>query len=123
MKSLHGSWTLENFEIEKPDGSKNPWGEAMSGLLIYSPDGYMSVSINRRPKSEEAQGQLDSLLFYSGTYSVSEDSIKHQVENASGLSRIGKEMVRFYKLENDLLHLYTSKQEFGVARLTWKKVQ
>ena len=123
MLSLHGSWILENFEIEKSDGSKSPWGESMSGLLIYSPDGYMSVSIHRKAKSVEPDDILDSILFYSGTYNVSEDIIKHQVKNATSLDRIGKEEIRFYKLDGNLLHLYTSKQSFGIAHLTWKKVK
>ncbi len=123
MKSLHGSWILENFEIEKPDGSKKPWGESMSGLLIYSPDGHMSVSINRKANSEDPNDVLNSVLFYSGTYNVSENSIKHQVKNATSLSRIGKEIMRYYKFDDDLLHLYTAKQSFGVAHLTWKKVK
>ena len=123
MKSLHGSWILENFEIEKPDGSKKPWGESMSGLLIYSPDGYMSVSINCKTDSKEPNDVLNSVLFYSGTYHVLENTIKHQVKNATNLDRIGKELIRFYKFDSDLLHLYTPKQSFGVAHLIWKKVK
>lgn len=123
MKSLWGAWGLESFEIEKPDGPKRPWGRDMSGLLIYSPNGLMSVSINRRPISEKPSDILDSLLFYSGRYSVKENKILHYVENATGLNRIGREMVRFYKLDGDLLHLYTQKEDFGTARLTWKRIK
>ncbi len=83
--SLHGSWGLESFEIERPDGTKGPWGEAMSGLLIYSPDGFMSVGIQRKPISENPSDILDSVLFYSGSYSIQEDKIFHLVENAGRL--------------------------------------
>ena len=123
MAPLHGSWSLESFEIEKPDGPKKPWGKSMSGLLIYSPDGHMSVSINRQPTSEGSSDVLDSVLFYSGFYAVKGDKIFHHVENATSLNRIGKEMVRFYKLDGELLYLWTKEEDFGTARLTWKKIK
>lgn len=123
MKALHGSWNLESFEIERSDGSKEPWGKSMSGLLIYSPDGFMSVGIQYKPMSENPSDILDSVLFYTGSYNVQKNKIYHLVKNATHLKRIGQKIIRFYKFENGLLHLHTPKEDFGTAHLIWKKVK
>lgn len=127
MKStdLHGSWSLLSFDIEK-DGFKEPWGKNTKGLLIYSPDGHMSVSINKAiendPTQNEEQNSLDSLLFYSGTYRLEGETIWHQVQNASNPARIGKEMVRHAVFEGGVLTLSTPVESFGRAILVWKRV-
>jgi hypothetical protein len=120
-----GTWLLESFLIESPQKEKRDWGTSAHGLLIYSPSGHMSVSINRdvEKKSEvEAQNYFDSILFYSGTFEVDGEVVKHQVTQASNPNRIGKEQIRFAKLENDILTLTSPEESFGRAILTWRKV-
>lgn len=125
MSPYHGSWSLEAFDLEK-DGNRRAWGSGLSGLLIYAPTGHMSVSINKAvendPEQTEAENLFDSILFYSGTYRVEGDLIRHHVTNASNPSRIGKEMLRYAKLENDLLTLTTPEESFGRAILVWKRI-
>lgn len=121
-----GTWLLESFEIEDLQGHKRPWGKETKGLLIYTTTGHMSVSINKQveKKSEaEAQNIYDSILFYSGTYSVEGSTIKHHVTQASNPQRIGKEMLRYTKLEKNLLTLESPKESFGKAILKWRKVE
>ena len=122
---LLGSWSLRSFTIVPKSGDPKPWGQNAHGLLIYADDGQMSVSINRDPEStgNEAKDAFDSVLFYSGTYQVQEDKITHQVTNATSLSRIGKEMIRFAKLNGDELTLTTPEEAFGTAILVWRKIK
>ena len=125
IRQIQGTWALETFQIENLQNETRPWGQNISGLLIYTPSGHMSVSINKsiETKSEiEAQNILDSILFYSGTYSVEDKTVKHKVTQASNPSRIGKEMHRFAVLESDLLTLTSPQESFGKAILKWRKI-
>lgn len=121
---MQGTWTLESFELEK-DGQRTPWGTRANGLLIYTATGHMSVSINKAIENDTSQTDLenvfDSVLFYSGTYQVEGDLIRHQVTNASNPARVGKEMIRYAKLEGDKLTLTTPNESFGRAILVWKR--
>ncbi len=120
-----GTWLLESFLIESPEKEQRNWGTNAQGLLIYTPSGHMSVSINRNVEKKsavEAENYFDSILFYSGTFSVDGKTVKHQVTQASNPNRIGKEQVRFAKLENNTLTLTSPDESFGRAILTWKKI-
>lgn len=122
----YGTWTLEAFEIEDTSKKVAPWGQGTHGLLIYSATGHVSVSINKAVESQsenELEDLFDSILFYSGTYQVDGNTIRHQVTNASNPARIGKEMIRYATLEGDLLTLVTPQESFGRAILKWKKVK
>lgn len=125
MEAL-GTWTLKAFLIESPQGVRSDWGTQAQGMLIYSPSGHMSVSINKAvendPSQSEAENVLDSILFYSGTYSIEGNVIRHQVTNASNPARIGKEMIRYAELDGDTLTLTTPQESFGRAILVWRRV-
>ena len=121
-----GSWKLESFEIESPEKGLTPWGREVSGLLIYADTGHMSVSINKAiekdPGQSEEQNLFDSILFYSGTYQLDGEIIRHQVANASNPTRIGKEMIRYADLAGDLITLKTPQESFGRATVKWRKL-
>jgi hypothetical protein len=121
-----GTWLLESFEIEDPSKVVAPWGQDTTGLLIYADTGYMSVSINKTVENEsptEAENIFDAILFYSGTFNLDGEIIRHQVTNASKPSRIGKEMIRYAELKGDLLTLTTPQESFGRAILKWRKLK
>ncbi len=122
---LVGSWSLQSFIITPSAGESRAWGRNARGLLIYTEDGHMSVSINRDPveTGNEAKDAFDSVLFYAGTYQVEGNKIVHQVSNATNLARIGKEMIRFAELSGDDLKLTTPQESFGIATLVWRKIK
>jgi len=125
--SLPGTYTLESFEIENPEGVCTPWGVNTRGLLIYTPDGYMSVSINKdvdaaQSGDAEFEAIFDSILFYSGTYQLEGNLIRHQVTQASSPARIGREMLRYASWNGPCVTLVTPKESFGRAILVWRKV-
>lgn len=126
MKSyVVGTWELQSFDIEDLQGNLRPWGAGTHGLLLYTPSGHMSVSINKnveKKSDNDGQNNFDSILFYSGTYSVDNKIIKHLVTQASNPARIGKEMIRYADLQGDVLILESPKESFGKAILKWKKI-
>jgi len=85
-----GAWSLDSFEIKKPDQPSKPWGKSLKGLLIYDQSGQMSVSINRQIEKPEDSPQsiLNSLLFYAGTFDVKDGEITHLVTIGITATRI-----------------------------------
>ncbi len=124
QSKIFGSWALTSFVIEKPDATRQPWGDDLQGLLIYAETGYMSVSINKRiaGESNNPQAILDASLFYAGTFVVDGAVIRHQVTLASNPTRIGRDMIRFARLDGDELTLMTPKESYGTAALTWRRL-
>ena len=122
--NIQGSWELKSFEIKNPDGQVRPWGKNTRGLLVYAATGHVSVAINRDLVStgNADKDSFDAILFYAGTYRVDGDVIKHQVTIASNLSRVGKEMLRFAELKNDLMTLSTPPESFGTATIVWRRL-
>ena len=125
MKNVTGTWELQSFEIEDLQGNRRSWGNGTQGLLLYTNSGHMSVSINKnveKKSDNDTQNIFDSILFYSGSYSVEGNIIKHQVTQASSPARIGKEMIRYAELNEDVLTLESPKESFGKAILKWKRI-
>lgn len=122
---IFGVWKLESFLIEISNGETRQWGSNTHGLLLYTETGHMSVSINKDVENKstvDVQNIFDSILFYSGTYSVDGNTIKHMVTQASNPSRIGKELLRTATLEGNLLTLTSPPESFGRAILKWRKI-
>lgn len=125
---IHGTWALLEFVLERPNGQHDQWGNQVRGYLFYSPTGHMSVSINRAPSLNpdanpgQAELNFDAGLFYAGTYKLDGSIIVHQVEIASDLRRVGKEMIRIASLDGDTLTLKSPKEDFGTAMLKWRRL-
>jgi len=124
-QKLVGSWSLVSFEIEDNEKKITSWGKDAHGLLIYADSGRMSVSINKTVENDsenEMENIFDSILFYSGTYKIEGNLIKHQVTEASNPTRIGREMLRYAEFIGDTVRLVTPQESFGRAILVWKKI-
>lgn len=125
MKSLYaGTWTLEAFTIDHPEKGKRDWGTNLRGLLIYSATGHVSVAINKDVKAtgNADKDTLDAMLFYAGTFDVTGTTISHNVTIASSPARVGREMIRYAKLDGDLLTLTTPPESYGTATLVWRRI-
>ena len=116
-KNILGVWSLKDFLIEDKDGCRK-WRENAHGILIYNEKNYMSVSINSNITSDAI---LDSMLFYSGTFEVVGDTVKHLVANATDPGRIGKTMIRKIKFDENKNLFLIAQGDFGTATLIWKK--
>ncbi len=122
VNELVGSWSLQAFEIQDTQGNLRSWGSNVTGLLIYSSDGRMSVSINADPSGDPPSPTqlLAAMLFYSGTFEIRDGHIVHLVTNASDRSRIGNEMVRSAELKSELLTIKAA-GDYGSSRLVWRR--
>ena len=120
-----GTWKLIEFKITTKEGITRDWRPDSYGLLIYSNDGYMSVSINASATKEMLSNDLSNyILFYSGEFSISNKNvIKHNVTNATSPERIGKEMIRIGKIDEKGHLELSANGQYGHAQLLWEKAQ
>lgn len=121
LDEILGAWKITECESRFLDGQigEHPVGASARGLILYSPDGYMSLEImaeKRVPFSaqdpfaaseEEHLQAYRSHLSYSGTYEVKDDRIIHHIELSSYPNFIGKDIERFVRCEGDCLYQTT----------------
>lgn len=138
-QDLIGSWQLESWSIgyEDRDDFTQPFGEDPRGLLVYSPDGWMSASISRRersrlPEDESPRKVPDHLkaaayasyFHYAGRYRVVQGVITHYVTQSLNPNFPGTEQVRHAELDGETLVLSGKDEVRGVTRyhaLVWHR--
>ncbi len=119
--SLIGAWNLVSYiERDSPDGApRYPHGEDAQGLIMYTPDGYMSAQIQSsgRPNydrptatggtTEQAAAAALGYLAYSGRFFVDEATgdIRHQATLSLVPNYLGQFHLRHSGLNDDLLTL------------------
>lgn len=114
-EQILGSWRIVDFTIISKNGAEEKWAENTHGTLIYTPENFMSVSINGQRNNDPVY------LFYSGKYIVCENNvIKHRVLNATDPNRINKTMIRSASYKKNVLTL-TAFGNYGTAVIRWKK--
>ena len=84
---LIGAWKLVSYVEEPVDGSApfHPLGEQPQGIIMYTPDGYMSAQLARPDRGrfvsgdwfkgtdEEYRAEASSYIAYTGPFHVDED--------------------------------------------------
>jgi hypothetical protein len=135
-----GTWKLQSFvrEVTATGERINQFGEHPTGYLSYSADGRMyAIGIaDNRVKSrsptatDEERAKLHQTMFaYAGSYALDGDKVIHHVDVAWNESWTGTDLVRFYKLEDDILTITTAPNKSpldgreGRSILTWEKVK
>ena len=113
---LLGVWELVSFTFETENGTQ-PWRREVHGTLIYEPSGYMALAINSAVDDDLV---YESIFFYSGRFTVAEDTLTHAITNASNPDRIGHHLVRNYRLDGDSLVLSGS-DGFGTGEIRWRR--
>jgi len=138
-QSFVGTWRLRSLQHNTEDGQiRYPFGEDAQGYIMYSPDGYMAVAIMNphRPRyasedirggtTSEKEAAADSYVSYCGKYKVQGDRVIHHVEVSFFPNFVGQSIVRYFKLQGNLLTLTTppflfeGRQETG--KLVWERV-
>jgi hypothetical protein len=136
-EALVGTWRLESFELQAPDGSvTHPYGEHVTGYLVYSAEGIMSSAFMRADRAAGGDPDLsraetapawDTFMAYGGPWHVEGDRIRHDVEVSSLAVWIGTVQERWYKIDGDRLELLTAPLAVGdsapVGRLVWSRVR
>lgn len=137
---LLGAWQLESWSIghEGRDDVSFPFGEDPIGLLLYTDDDWMSVSVSRReraglpedkPFRSIAQEQLAAAycdyFHYAGRYRISDDDVTHYVTQSLNPNFVGSEQLRHVELDGQTLVLSGRDVVGGNVRyhhLVWHKL-
>lgn len=138
---LVGSWKLLSY-IELPiDGSDSlfPVGKNPEGILMYSPDEFMSVQImaqNRPPlvsgdrfaaTQEESLAVINTFIAFSGAYQILENRVvSYQIKTSLFPNWAGQTQERIFDFEGDVLYLKSTEPILsnGVmvnSYMTWQK--
>ena len=119
-KGLIGTWKFKSMVFTTDTGKTvYPYGEHLFGILIYTPDGYMSALLmdpdRKRFASndlklgteEEIKQAYEKFDAYCGTYTVDAEkgTVTHHVEGAKFPNWVGTDQVRYYELKDDRLQI------------------
>lgn len=134
---LVGAWRLVSYEAHGPGGVLYPLGEDAAGYIMYTPDGYMSVSMMAAGRRNFADGDMlsgtndekieaaETYVSYCGRYDYQGDRVVHMVETAFFPNRVGTEQVRYIELHGDTLTLCTPPMVLGgvsrQGRIVWRR--
>ena len=138
-EQLSGSWELESWTIgySDRDDFTYPYGEDPLGLLLYTADGWMSVSISRAaramlpgdvsfrklPEADRAAA-YSSYFHYAGQYQVLEGDVIHYVTQSLNPNMAGTEQLRHAELDGQTLVLSGKDEVAGATRfhsLVWHR--
>ena len=143
-EQLVGAWTLSScVERDIETGVENhPLGERPLGLILYTPDGYMSAQLQRPERPPFAEGDLlratpeeyaaagSSYIAYSGRFFVDEakKSLSHEMAVSFFPNWVRQRQVRLVELNGDHLHLSPDGPQRlnGVLKtvtLSWRRAQ
>lgn len=138
---LIGSWKLVSFvEIDLSTGARrHPLGEAAEGLILYTPDGYMSAQLctigrpafaTGNPYFGEATEYAEaarSYLAYSGAFFVDEErgTLQHEMWVSLFPNWRGQRQSRVVTVNGESLTLATEDRAAGAppraAELHWRR--
>ena len=113
---LLGTWHLVRWDISYGDGREPtlPYGDAATGMIAYTPDGYMSACIARGGRGklssasvrsapvEERLAAFESYFQYAGPYEISgskvgeegNQQVTHHVTHSLNPNFVGTQQVR-----------------------------
>jgi hypothetical protein len=141
---LVGAWELTSFiERDIATGVENhPFGKHPQGLILYTPDGYVSAQLQRPERPPFADEDLlhatpdeyaaagRSYVAYSGRFFVDErkKSLSHEMAVSFFPNWLGQRQVRLVEVNGERLQLSTDEpQRFNgvlkTATLTWRRAK
>jgi hypothetical protein len=143
-EQLIGAWVLAScVERDIETAVENhPLGDRPLGLILYTPDGYVSAQLQRRQRLPFADGDLfratpeeysaagSSYIAYSGRFFVDEDrkSLSHEMAVSFFPNWFGRRQVRLVEVNGETLQLSTDGPQrlngaLKTATLTWRRAQ
>ncbi|HTH52219.1 MAG TPA: lipocalin-like domain-containing protein [Pyrinomonadaceae bacterium] len=113
-RQLVGTWKLvsEVVEVQSSGEKTAAMGESPSGYAVFTADGratFIITADGRKPAKtvEERAALLDTLVAYSGTYTLDKDKWTTKVQVAWNPEWVGTEQTRFYELKGERLVVTT----------------
>jgi hypothetical protein len=143
-EQLIGAWELVSYEERPVDGSPSfyPMTEQPMGIIMYTPDGYMSAQLskpNRKPfasgdwfkgTADDYAQEATTYIAYTGEFHVDEEAQKltHSMFISLFPNWIGQTQPRNVKIDGDDLHLSSASplQSGGktvMSYLQWKRAK
>jgi len=130
---LIGAWTLVSY-VEKPvDGSApfHPFGEVPKGIIMYTPDGFMSAQLCRPDRTPFASGdwfdgtpkeyeaEASTYIAYSGPFHVDEEgqTLTHSMFISLFPNWVGQTQPRVVRIEGGMLNLSTASPIISAGKL------
>jgi hypothetical protein len=120
---LIGAWKLVSYKEIPVDGSEpfEPLGPEPQGIIMYTPDGYMSAQLSKPSRAnfasgdwfagtpEDYQAEASSYIAYSGPFHVDEEhrTLTHSMFVSLFPNWTGQTQPRRVSIEGDTLHLGT----------------
>jgi hypothetical protein len=110
MRALIGAWELVAYEDVDEEGShhEGPLGPAPRGLLIYSADGRVSVTMMRTVNPSAPSGrdwEVQAYASYAGTWRHANERVYHTITVAPDPGWLGTEQARDVTLDGERLTL------------------
>jgi len=136
-----GAWQLQSWLIHYPDGRDpgTPFGAQPAGLLLYSPDGWMSATVqrsNREPLPTDCSPRdlspglvaqaYWSYFHYAGPWRIEDDKVIHSVRHSLNPAMVGTEQVRQMKLDGRTLTLTgieAIREDSRRHELVWRRAE
>jgi hypothetical protein len=121
--ALVGTWRLQEFCLTGGSGEvTRPWREGSTGLLMYTPDGYMSAAVT----FVEILDNTPRYLAYCGPFEFDGDQVAHHIQVSSETGLNGTDQLRKVTFEPETLSLSSSPSLYGgdgtTATLVWRRV-
>lgn len=139
--SLAGSWKLISYQTVTPQGTRTfPLGADAVGLLIYLPNGRMSVQFMKRDRPlftsgdawrgtlEEERAAFEGFFSYAGryTFDAARGIVTHHIEIAAAPNYVGTDLVRTISVSGNRATLSTPQRTLaggtGSSVLVWERV-
>ncbi|MGV9350530.1 lipocalin-like domain-containing protein [Streptomyces spiralis] len=140
-RRLLGTWQLVSYTAAGADGEViQPLGPAPYGLIIYTPEGYMSAQLGRGERTPLSSARLEDAandelaqaaagyVAYGGPYEVVDaDTVEHHVTTSLFPNWIGRSQVRKVQFAGSFLQLSvaTPTRLWGAERtavLVWNRL-
>ena len=143
-EQLVGAWKLESYVEVPVDGSEPfyPLGKNATGIIMYTPDGYMSAQLMADTRQEFVSGdwfngspeeyieEAKTYIAYSGRFFVNEETqqLEHEMMVSLFPNWIGQQQQRIVSLDGDTLKLgpaspIMSKGKLVMSQLIWTRAQ
>ncbi len=137
---LHGAWTLVRWEIDYGGRRPNtfPFGNDATGLIVYSPDGWMSATMSCRQRTAFSAGSarqasaetkasvVEEYLSYGGRWRIEGAVVVHDVVLAVNPSLLQTRQIRTATLVDGQLQLCADESDAArgftrVHTLLWQR--
>jgi hypothetical protein len=139
--AIIGAWRLASYTAESDGDVSEPLGPEPVGIIMYTPDGYMSAQLMRHDRpaydkaitgggtSEQMAAAAAGYLCYSGPFTLDEEAgvVQHHVEVSLLPNWVGSVQIRQGRLDGDTLTLSADVQSRkGVSSthvLVWRRAR